>query len=60
MKRAWTIIGVNNVSASFKWYQSLLGRPETAAAHDHWKQVCDADGTVLLCLHDWARMIILP
>jgi catechol 2,3-dioxygenase-like lactoylglutathione lyase family enzyme len=53
MKRTWTIIGVKNVPGSFKWYQSLLGRPEAAPAHDYWGQVCDSDGTVLLCLHEW-------
>jgi len=29
MKRTWPIIGVANVLASFKWYQSLLGLPAT-------------------------------
>ncbi|HUY84565.1 MAG TPA: VOC family protein, partial [Steroidobacteraceae bacterium] len=53
MKRTWTIIGVKNVASSFKWYQSLLGRPEPAPAHDDWGQICDSDGTVLLCLHAW-------
>ena len=53
MKRIWTIIGVDNVSRSFKWYQSLLGLPETSPAHDDFGQIVDADGTVLLCLHEW-------
>jgi catechol 2,3-dioxygenase-like lactoylglutathione lyase family enzyme len=53
MKRTWTIIGVSDVAASFKWYQSLLGLPETAPAHDYFGQILDADGTVLLCLHQW-------
>jgi catechol 2,3-dioxygenase-like lactoylglutathione lyase family enzyme len=53
MKRIWTIIGVNDVAGSFKWYQSLFGQPETAPAHDHWGQILDSDGTVLLCLHEW-------
>ncbi|MEO6392273.1 MAG: VOC family protein [Pyrinomonadaceae bacterium] len=53
MKRLWTIIGVRNVAASFKWYQSLLGLPATAPAHDYFGQLVDADGTVLLCLHAW-------
>ena len=26
---------------------------ETARAHAYWGQVLDADGTVLLCLHEW-------
>src|SRR4030088_3611087 len=53
MKRTWTIIGVNDVPGSFKWYQSLLGLPETAPAHDYFGQILDSDGTVLLCLHKW-------
>ena len=53
MKRTWTIIGVADVSHSFKWYQSLLGLAETAPAHEHFGQILDADGTVLLCLHAW-------
>ena len=36
MKLTWTIIGVNDVRASFKWYQSLFGQPETAPAHDEF------------------------
>ena len=53
MKRTWTIIGVHDVPGSFKWYQSLLGLPATAPAHDHFGQILDSDGTVLLCLHEW-------
>ena len=53
MKRTWTIIGVSDVPSSFKWYQSLFGQPETAPGHDHWGQILDTDGTVLLCLHQW-------
>jgi hypothetical protein len=53
MKRTWTIIGVGDVPGSFKWYQSLLGLPETAPAHDDFGQILDSDGTVLLCLHEW-------
>ena len=53
MKRIGTIIGVNEVPASFKWYQSLLGRPETEPGHRHFGQILDSDGTVLLCLHAW-------
>jgi hypothetical protein len=53
MKRTWTIIGVKDVSVSFKWYQSLFGQPETHPAHDYWGQLLDSDGTVLLCLHQW-------
>jgi catechol 2,3-dioxygenase-like lactoylglutathione lyase family enzyme len=53
MKRTWTIIGVNDVARSFTWYQTLLGLAATAPAHDHFGQLVDADGTVLLCLHAW-------
>ena len=53
MKRIWTIIGVADVPRSFAWYQSLLGLPETAPAHDYFGQIVDSDGTVLLCLHAW-------
>ena len=54
MKRTWTIIGVGDVPRSFEWYRSLFGQPEdTAPAHDYFGQILDADGTVLLCLHQW-------
>ena len=53
MKRIWTIIGVRDVPASCKWYQSLFGQPETPPAHDYFGQILDTDGTVLLCLHRW-------
>ena len=53
MKRTWTIIGVSDVAGSFKWYQSLFGQPETPPRHDDFGQILDADGTVLLCLHQW-------
>jgi len=53
MKRIWTIIGVADVPRSFRWYQSLLGLPSTAPAHDYFGQIVDTDGTVLLCLHAW-------
>ena len=55
MKRIWTIIGVRDVAASCKWYQSLFGQPETPPVHDHFAQVLDTDGTVLLCLHKWGE-----
>jgi catechol 2,3-dioxygenase-like lactoylglutathione lyase family enzyme len=52
-KRTWTIIGVTDVPSSFRWYQSLLGLSASAPGHDYWGQICDSDGTVLLCLHQW-------
>jgi catechol 2,3-dioxygenase-like lactoylglutathione lyase family enzyme len=53
VKRIWTIIGVADVPRSLRWYQSLLGLPETAPAHSYFGQIVDSDGTVLLCLHAW-------
>ena len=53
MKRTWTIIGVADVSQSFKWYRSLLGLSEMAPAHEDFGQIVNSDGTVLLCLHAW-------
>lgn len=53
MKRIWTIIGVADVAHSFRWYQSLFGQPQTQPEHDHFGQIVDTDGTVLLCLHRW-------
>ena len=33
--------------------QALFGQPETRPGHDYFGQLLDADGTVLLCLHQW-------
>src|SRR5205085_12592289 len=57
MRRTWTIIGVDEVPLSFKSYQSLLGLPESAPAHDYFSQILDVDGTVLLCLHQWGAHV---
>jgi catechol 2,3-dioxygenase-like lactoylglutathione lyase family enzyme len=53
MKRIWTIIAAADVPQSVKWYQSLLGLPETAPSHSYLGQIVDPDGTVLLSLHEW-------
>ena len=53
MKRIWTIIGVGDVARSCRWYQSLFGQAEAPPSHDHFGQIVDTDGTVLLCLHQW-------
>ena len=53
MKRTWTIIGVRDVPRSFRWYQSLFGQPATQPGHSYFGRLLDADGTVLLCLHEW-------
>jgi catechol 2,3-dioxygenase-like lactoylglutathione lyase family enzyme len=55
MRRTWTIVGVRDVPASCRWYQSLLGLPQTPPAHVYFGQILDADGTVLLCLHEWGE-----
>jgi predicted enzyme related to lactoylglutathione lyase len=55
MIRTWTIIGVRDVPCSFKWYRTLFGLPDSQPAHDYWGQIVDADGTVLLCLHQWGE-----
>ena len=53
MQRLWTIIGVRDVPRSFAWYQALLGHAPGKPAHSYFGQIVDADGTVLLCLHEW-------
>jgi hypothetical protein len=53
MKRIWTIIGVSDVPASVKWYQTLFSHPTAPPAHHYFGQILDSDGTVLLCLHQW-------
>lgn len=55
MKRTWTIIGVNDVATSVRWYQSLFGQPATPPSHAHFSQILDSDGTVLVCLHQWGE-----
>ncbi len=41
MKRTWTILGVNDVPSSVKWYQSLFGQPETRPHHPDFGQILD-------------------
>ena len=53
MIRTWTIIGVRDVPRSVAWYQSLFGQPAARPVHDHFGQLLDADGTVVLCVHQW-------
>ena len=53
MKRLWTIIGVTDVTRSCTWYQSLLGLPPAQPAHEHFGQILDREGAVLLCFHRW-------
>lgn len=55
MKCLWTIIGVDDVARSFRWYQTLLGLPASQPAHDYFGQILDDDGSVLLCLHAWGE-----
>lgn len=44
MKRTWTIIGVGDVTRSFRWYQALFGHPDGLPAHDYFGQILDSDG----------------
>ncbi len=53
MKRTWTVIGVDDVPGSFKWYKALFGQVATRPEHTYFGQILDSDGTVLLCLHQW-------
>jgi len=53
MKRLWTIVGVADVARSYAWYRDLLGLPPSQPHHDYFGQLCDTDGTVLLCVHGW-------
>jgi catechol 2,3-dioxygenase-like lactoylglutathione lyase family enzyme len=53
MKRTWTVIGVADVAASYRWYQRLFGHPESPPAHSYFGALQDEDGTMLLCLHEW-------
>ena len=55
MKRIWTIIGVRDVAGSLIWYQSLFGQARTPPSHEHFAQLLDTDGTVLLSLHKWGE-----
>jgi catechol 2,3-dioxygenase-like lactoylglutathione lyase family enzyme len=55
MKRLWTIVGVKDVPKSFAFYQALLGQPSAAPVHEHFGQIIDSDGLVLLCLHQWGE-----
>jgi catechol 2,3-dioxygenase-like lactoylglutathione lyase family enzyme len=41
MKRTWTIVGVADVPQSLRWYQTLLGLPEVAPAHNDFGQLVD-------------------
>jgi hypothetical protein len=54
VKRAWTIVGVQDVPVSVEWYQALFGQPAILPAHDYFGQIIDSDGTVLLCFADLA------
>lgn len=55
MTQIWTIIGVRDVEASFRWYQTLLGITPSEPAHSYFGQILDDDGRVLLCLHQWGE-----
>lgn len=44
---------MRDVARSLRWYETLLGITERAPAHQHFGQILDSDGTVLLCAHEW-------
>ena len=54
MKRVWPIIGVRDVQASSRWYQSILGCSNSHPSST-FDQILDSDGTVLVCLHHWGE-----
>ncbi len=54
MKRIWPIIAVENVAASSKFYLALFGQAPRSPHHDDFDTIEDSDGTMLLCLHQWA------
>ena len=54
MKRTWPIIGVRDVATSSGFYLSLFGQKQRSPHHDDFDMISDADGTVLLCLREWA------
>src|SRR5262245_41455221 len=53
MRRACTIIGVRDVTSSFRWYQSLFGQPEAAPDHDALVKSLDTNGR-------WKRLAPSP
>lgn len=54
MTRTETIIAVDNVSKSSKWYQELLGC-ESSHGGDTFEILKNQNGTVILCLHRWGE-----
>jgi catechol 2,3-dioxygenase-like lactoylglutathione lyase family enzyme len=53
MKRLWTIIGVSDVARSVAWYHVLPGSPRSHPAHEHFGQIADVDGEILISVHRW-------
>lgn len=48
------VIAVNDVDASAKWYQALFDCNRSYGhGGDKFEILTDADGSVLLCLHEW-------
>ncbi|MEE9430966.1 MAG: VOC family protein [Melioribacteraceae bacterium] len=54
MIRTETIIGVNDVERSSKWYQKLLGC-KSKHGGSKFEILADQDDTVILCLHKWGE-----
>lgn len=53
MKRTWTIIRGNQRVGQLEVVPGSVCQPTTLPARDHFGQILDSDGTVLLCLHEW-------
>ena len=54
MIKADPIIAVNNVDASAKWYQALFDCNRSYGhGGDKFETLTSANGSVLLCLHEW-------
>src|SRR5699024_1060054 len=54
MIKADPIIAVKDVDASAKWYQMLFDCNRSYGhGGDRFETLTDADGSVLLCLHEW-------
>ena len=54
MTRLETIIAVNDVTKSSKWYQDLLNLKSNHGG-DSFEMLADKNGNVILCLHKWGE-----
>jgi hypothetical protein len=54
MTRLETIIAVQDVAKSSKWYQDLLSL-KSKHGGNNFEMLADKNGTVILCLHRWGE-----